>query len=56
MNLPKIDIPKYSSKQAALIVASFVIGKLLSMVDGARFEEETREIVRDEMRKMNGGQ
>ena len=50
MNLPKL--PKYSSRQAALIVASFVIGKILTMIDGVRAEEETREIVRDELEKI----
>ena len=55
MNLPKFEMSNYSKREIGLMIASYAIGKVLSMIDGARFEEETRKIVRDEMSKMNGG-
>jgi len=52
MKLPKLGVPGFDSRQALLGLASVALILLSSIVEGAKSEEQTREIVRDELSKM----
>lgn len=52
MKLPKLGVPGFNPKQTALNLAAVVLILLSSIVEGAKAEEQTREIVRDELSKL----
>ena len=55
MKLPKLGLPGFNPKQSLLGLASVMLILLSSMVEGAKSEEQTREIVRDELSKLKEG-
>ena len=50
MKFPKLGVPSF--KQTALEIAGILILLASSWIEGAKSEEQTREIVRDEISKL----